>query len=554
MNRLLPLTILFVVFFSDALSQNRYVIQLTDKNNSPYSISNPSAYLSPKAIARRSLHNIAIDQSDLPVNPAYVAGIAATGVYVISASKWLNTVTILCVNPSLLASIQALPYVAGIKTAGRPAKPGQHDQKFDKLIPYAGTHTSIAARNASFNYGPSFNQIHMMNGEQLHNGGYRGENMTIAVLDAGFLNVNILDCFDSLRNEGRILGTYDFVDLQQDVYGDDAHGAMVLSLMAGNIPDSIIGTAPKASYWLLRSEDANSEYIIEEYNWATAAEFADSVGADLINTSLGYTDFWDSTQNHTYLDMDGNTAPVTIAADMAASKGILVECSAGNEGNSSWNYISAPADGDSVLATGAVDSIESYASFSSNGPSSDGRVKPDVAAQGANAYVYYPWAGGVGPGSGTSFSGPIMTGMAACLWQAFPNMANMDIIQAIKESASQYNNPDTLLGYGIPDFAYAQSLLNIKENGADYHNDQLVSVYPNPFAETFTYSFFSNTKQEVTLEIFDMLGKLAYRKYYDFNAKSINRINVLPHLQSHGVYILRLRSESDAFTWRIIRD
>ena len=549
-----PILLAVISFcFISGFSQNRHVIQLTDKNNSPYSVSNPAAYLSPKAIARRAAHGIGIDQLDIPVNPAYVSGIANTGATVLSTSKWLNTVTIFTMNPSVLAAVQALPYVSSTAVVGRPSLPGTRDGKFGKLIPYKKQNQTVASRAAGFDYGLAANQIQMIGGDHLHDSGFRGENMTIAVLDAGFLNVDTLVCFDSLRSDNRLISTYDFVNFDVDVYQDDAHGAEVLSLMAGLLPGQIIGTAPKASYMLLRSEDASSEYLIEEYNWAAAAEYADSAGADLINTSLGYTEFWDSTQNHTYADMDGNTTPVSRAADIAASRGILVESSAGNEGSSNWNYISAPADADSVLATGAVDDLGNYASFSSNGPSFDGRVKPNVACQGQGAYVYLPWGGGVAAGSGTSFSGPIMTGMAACLWQAFPNMNNMQILHAIERSASQYANPDTLLGYGIPDFVYAKTLLTIEEMGGNVSGDQLMNLYPCPFHDQFMINFFSNSSQTVKIELFDISGRRIFQQSYAFDAKTIQKVAIRPGPVSRGAYVLKIRTNEGDISRKILK-
>jgi serine protease AprX len=550
MNKFLLIPL--ILFSSGVFSQNRYVIHLTDKNNSPYSVSNPSAFLSARSIARRAAHNIAIDQSDIPVNAAYVTAIANEGPYIMNVSKWFNTVTILTNDSAVLANIQALPFVDNIKVCGRPSTGGS-DGKFEKLLSSADMQPAMALRRSSLDYGYAAHQIQMLNGDYLHNIGYKGENMVIAVLDAGFLNVDTLPCFASLRNTNRILGTWDFVNNETDVYQDDAHGAEVMSLMASDLPGQIVGTAPNASYWLLRTEDANSEYIIEEYNWASGAEFADSVGADVINTSLGYTQFWDSTQNHTYADMDGNTAPVTIAADMAAAKGILVECSAGNEGASPWHYISAPADGDSVMTTGAVDSTELYAPFSSTGPSFDGRIKPSIAAQGMYAFVCVPWDGSIVAGSGTSFSGPIMSGLAACLWQAFPNMTNMQIINAIEQSASQALNPDSLLGYGIPDFQNAASYLAIKEYGPGYNSDQLVSVYPVPFSENFTFYFFSAHKQTVAVELFDMLGKQVTSRSYAFNGMSLNRQTINPRSLAKGVYVLRIHSEEGNFSQQVIK-
>ncbi len=255
----------------------------------------------------------------------------------------------------------------------------------------------------------------------------------------------------------------------------------VLSTMAGNVPGLLVGTAPGASYWLLRSEDAGSEYVVEEDNWIAAAEYADSVGADVINSSLGYTDYDDNNQSYTYADMDGNTARVTRGADIAASKGILVVNSAGNSGNNFWRYIGAPADADSIITVGAVNSLGIIASFSSLGPTSDGRVKPTVCGQGEGTYVVSS-ADGVYPGNGTSFSSPVMAGAVTCLWQANPSFNNMELIDAIKRSASRYSSPDSLYGYGIPNMAVAHMVLSGQELPTS-DNENFMMANPNPFTE-----------------------------------------------------------------------
>ncbi len=314
----------------------------------------------------------------------------------------------------------------------------------------------------SYDYGQAFNQINMLNGIPLHDLGLDGAGMTIAVLDAGFLNADVIEAFDSLWLNNQIIGYKDFVSpLAPDIFDSHYHGTMVLSTMGANLPTEMVGTAPKADYWLLRSEDGATEYLIEELNWASAAEFADSLGADIINSSLGYTTYDDPAQDHTYEDMDGNTTPITIAADLAASKGILVVNSAGNSGSSSWHYIGAPADGDSVFTIGAVNSSGNYASFSSTGPTYDDRIKPNVVAQGQGSTVISAYSGNVTSGNGTSFSSPITAGMVACLWQAHPNKKNTEIMEAIQQSASQALNPDSLLGYGIPDYFAAHSTLSL---------------------------------------------------------------------------------------------
>jgi len=448
------------------VAPDKYWIKFTDKNNSPYSIENPEAFLTQKSIDRRIAQGISIEANDLPVNPSYITAVVNTGATLLNVSKWYNSVTIFTDDPTVIIAINALSFVlstnkvsSGISASGKISEKPFFENESEKEI----AESDLIKRNSSgqgYDYGQAYNQINMLNGIALHDIGFYGKGMIIAVLDAGFLNADILSAFDSLWINNQILGYRDFVDpINPNIFGSHSHGTSVLSTMGANLPAQMVGTAPQANYWLLRSEDAPTEYLIEELNWVSAAEFADSVGVDIINSSLGYTTFDDPSQNHTYQDMDGNTTPITNGGDLAASKGILVVNSAGNSGNSSWQYIGAPADGDSVFSIGAVTSSGSYASFSSTGPTYDGRVKPNVVAQGSGSTIISANSGNVTSGSGTSFSSPITAGMIACLWQAHPDKKNTEIMEAIQQSASQANSPDMLLGYGIPDYFAAHSLL-----------------------------------------------------------------------------------------------
>jgi hypothetical protein len=309
---------------------------------------------------------------------------------------------------------------------------------------------------------------------------------------------------------------------------------MVLGTMGSNYPGVIIGTAPEASYWLLRSEDGDSEYIIEEYNWVSAAEYADSVGADIINSSLGYTVFWDSSQDHTYEDLDGNTTPVTIGADFAASKGMLVVNSAGNEGNGSWYYHSAPSDGDSVMGIGAVDPQGYYVSFSGHGPTYDGRTKPNVSAQGSYVFTVDPYSNSYTYSGGTSFSSPIIAGMSACLWQANPEMSNMEILSAIEESSSQYGEPDDELGNGIPDYMMANNILTIIDTPG--FNNSKLEVFPNPAGENVNIVWtgaqsFSQGRVVVT----DLAGKQIKESFMESEQLTIDISNL-----ENGIYLINL--------------
>ena len=542
--------LLFIPCLSLAQSHTKHFIRFADKLNSPYSISVPSDYLSAKAIARRAQQNIAIVDNDLPVNPSYVLGVQNTGARILTRSKWMNGVTVEC-DSTQLQAISALPYVISSTTVNR-MRPNSHGKSKFKTggVPYNST--ASLARSQSLDYGMSFNQIHLMNGEYLHDAGFKGEGMTIAVLDAGFFSVDQLAPFDSIRSAGQILGTWDFVADEASVYEDNSHGMSVLSCIAGNVPGQLVGTAPHASFWLLRSEDDPTENIIEEYNWISAAEFADSVGADMISSSLGYSTFEDTTKSHTYTDMDGNTCPSSIGADIAASKGMLILVSAGNSGNSPWHYISAPSDADSVLSVASVDEFGYKSGFSSWGPASDGDIKPNVAAKGSSTTISYS-DGTIGGGSGTSFACPVLAGAAACLWQAHPLKTNMEVLHAIEASANYYNNPGDSLGYGIPNFIVADLLLGgtiINRSG----EDNLLSVYPNPFNQNFEISFYSGINQTIQLSIIDELGR-EVRTISNEVAGGKSTIVTFPSLNElrKGIYFVRVVSKTKSYLRKIVK-
>jgi len=550
MKKILLLVIAVLIADITAYAQGRYVIFLTDKNNSPYSVNNPQVYLSQRAINRRTMQNIAITSQDFPVNPAYITGIAATGAQVLNTSRWFNSITVEVSSNSILNDIMALPYVLQNANVGRTS-----NQPVPPKFNITRSNTPIVTENyrtTSLNYGQSFNQVSMLKGDLMHDNGYTGAGKIIAVIDAGFVDADAMPVFDSLFANNQVLATWDFVDNESDVYDDDTHGTMVLSTIGGNVPGEIIGTAPGASFILLRSENASAEAIIEEYNWSSAAEYADSAGADIINSSLGYTVFDDPAQNHTYNDLNGNTTPVSMAADIAASKGMVVCNSAGNEGNSNWFRISAPADADSILAVGAVDPISTYAQFSGKGPSFDGDIKPNVAAQGSQTIVADPWNGvGVFPANGTSFSSPLMAGMVATLWQCHPTATNMQIIHAIQQSGNQFANPDSLLGYGIPDFPLACLLLsglnpNIADNG-----DNLI-INGNPFQNNLEISFYSERPQTIKIKVVDLLGKVIYNNEQKVQGLLPNMISIQGNM-SKGIYVIEVESENKIFTEKVIK-
>jgi serine protease AprX len=455
MKKLLLLCCLVAFITSQSQAQfTRYIVRLKHKGNSPYSFSSPLTYLSQRALDRRTRYSIAIDSADLPVTPSYITQIDnIPNVTILNASKWLNSVSILTTDAAAITAINALPFVQNVAgIASKTSEPGKSTRdKFagEEIINELPPSTERITADY-FNYGTSsFNEIHIHNGEFLHNIGLRGQGMHLSVLDNGFTNYTALKAFDSVNMNAQVLGTWDFVARESNVINDGSHGMNCFSTIAANIPGQFIGKAPKASFWLFRTEDDASEYPIEEHNWVCAAERADSNGTDVISSSLGYFDFDNATLNYVYANMDGNTTMAARGADMAAKKGLLVVISAGNEGSSAWHYISTPADGDSVVAVGAVSTSGSVAGFSSFGPSSDGQIKPDVAAVGVSALIQTT-GNTIGSGNGTSFACPNMAGLGACLWQGFPEYNNMKIVRALQQSGSIFSTPNDRTGYGIP--------------------------------------------------------------------------------------------------------
>ncbi|MDF2189465.1 S8 family peptidase [Paraflavitalea sp. CAU 1676] len=461
MKNWFTLIVLISLCSSTRAQYTRYIVRLADKKGTAHSLSNPATYLSAKAIARRTTQHIAIDSTDLPVSATYLDNLQKVpGVKVLNTSKWLNQVLIQTSDPSALGTINNYPFVIassplGLRSAAESA--GAKISRFEETImPYTPATNTRVQDVAALSYGGTYNQIHIHRGEYLHNHGLTGQGIAIAILDAGYRSYNTNPAFDSVRLQNRILGTWDYVNNEASVSEDDPHGAYCFSILAANRPGQIVGSAPHASYWLLRTENAASEYPVEEQYWAAAAEFADSAGSDMISSSLGYIDFNDHSFDHSYAQRDGNTSIVTRAADLAARKGIIVMNSAGNNGarNDDLKYVSCPADGDSVVAVGATTNSGAIASFSSWGPTGKGSRKPNIASVGQGT-ILAGLTGNPSAGNGTSFSNPNIAGLIACLWQAFPAVSNMQLIDAVQQSAHKYSNPDDRFGYGLPDFKKA---------------------------------------------------------------------------------------------------
>jgi len=541
------LVLLFSVVFTlvmQAQDEYKYAVTFTDKDHTPFSLDNPEAFLSQRAIDRRSKFYIAYNESDLPIDPVYIETVlsATADAKLIIQVKWMNTIIISLDNPDHIANINALAEVKSTVLVYNPTLKSNHIDKFndDFLEVSPGeTFKGLQANDSAF-YGGAWTQIHQLNGEKLHDQNLKGDGMVIAVLDAGFISVDTAKVFKNLWDNDRVLGTANMVIPSKTVFADHGHGTFVLSIMGGYLPGVHVGTAPEASYYLIRTEDVYSENIIEEYNWVAGAAFADSVGADILNTSLGYIDFDDSDFDYTYDDLDGNTTVITKAANLAFQKGMLVVNSAGNSGSSSWRYLGAPADGYDVFSIGSVNGNEIIASSSSHGfPWSDD-VKPNVVARGSGAYGYSTGSASITQSSGTSVSCPVISGMSACLWSANPNLSPFWIKQAIEKSADRLLQPDTLYGYGLPDYQMALSILGLNDDSSLAQNIQLS---PNPAASTIFVSLKAKKNTDVELKIYNIQGALVHQKKIKFYSSQIP-LNISS--LSSGIYILEAKTTNSS--------
>lgn len=537
--------LLFCQMVSFAQSEDAWVY-LIDKENVSNALANPINILTQKAIDRKNKHGVTIDYKDVPVNEAYITLLKnATGITVKAKSKWFNAVHVRGTEQNInnLLSNPAFTFIDYIDFADKSlnSKSSSHNKVITQNDKFILENTFV-----NFNYGNTQNQVEMIQVDDLHLDDFTGEGVTIAVLDASFTNVNTMGAFQRLRDAGDLLGGYDFVDRTQDVYAYNptpaniSHGTQVLSCMAGFILNTYVGTAPDASYYLFRTEDGNDENPVEESYWVEAVERADSLGVDIINTSLGYKDYAPNYPNYSYSsnDMDGNTAFITKGSNMAFEKGLLLVTSAGNSGSSG---VAAPADSQYVLSIGAVDATGDYAWFSSVGSITQPSQKPDVVARGELAYMVNV-NNTIVQNNGTSFSAPIMSGGIACLMQALPNKTNAEIMQLVRESGSQFSTPDYEIGFGIPNLYQA---LGAALSSNDF-NENSFRIYPNPATSKIFVNLASNVN-EGSLELFNVLGELVFETV----VKSDFSIDI-KHLKS-GIYIARLNIENKKYSLKLIK-
>ncbi|MAZ72903.1 MAG: serine protease [Flavobacteriaceae bacterium] len=524
-----------------AKAQQDALVFFADKENVEASIANPISILTQEAIDRKALHNIAIDELDVPVNEAYVTQIKNTaGITVLAKSKWMNAVFVRGSQQSI-TNLMDLSSVIDIEFAdkGLNREPFQKDTE-DKFI------IENEENRILYDYGAAANQTEMLAVDFLHEQDFTGEGMIVAVMDSGFPGVMTNPAFSEVVSEGRLLGTYDFAERQTNVDGTGSHGTQTFSdigaFLDGN--QKFVGTAPDASFYLFRTEFGPTENPVEEAWWVEALERADSLGVDVVNTSLGYQDYDNSNYDHTYQDLDGETTIAARGGNFAFAKGMLLVTSAGNDGNG-FGFVATPGDSKGILTVGAVDDDGDYVDFSSFGPTVDGRIKPDVMAQGRDAAVINQ-NGNVDFNNGTSFSSPIMAGAVTSLWQSRPEVKNSTIMQLVRESAHLFNNPTDEMGYGIPNFQEAYNALQVL--GVE---DQLLketfAIYPNPVTDVFNVSFPQQTER-ATVTIFDVLGKQVFVKEISVleNKVSISEL-------SGGVYIASISAEGIVNNFKILK-
>jgi serine protease AprX len=536
------LLFLFAISFFNTIAQTEDAwVYLKDKPNSATFLQNPLQMLSQRSLDRRTIQNISLDLKDVPIDVTYYNQLKNNvNITILGKSKWLNAVHIQGVESAIKALLNTYSFIESIEFADRSLNPNA--KNIGKKI-IAVHQNKFSETSTDFNYGNAENQIKMLRGDFLHQQNFTGKGMQIAIIDAGFPNVNSLDAFQRIRDNNQILGGYNFADRNTEFYTRNNHGTHVLSTIAGYLENQFTGTAPDAKFYLFISEIAETETVLEETLWVEAAERADSLGVNVINTSLGYTTFDNPNYSHTYADMDGKTTFISRGAEIGSSRGMILVNAAGNEGNDAWKYIGAPADADAVFSIGAVNSAGNIASFSSFGPTSDQRIKPDVLAQGVSSAIINYSSGNVSTSNGTSFSSPIMAGVVACFWQSFPNKTNLEIMDLIRKSADRFNNPTNQYGYGIPDFeaAYHQVLT------LDNFKNASIKIFPNPLKDTFSMSVDGYAAESLSIQIYNILGQLVFENF-KLVSKTIDSKNL-----KNGIYILKIQYENQQKTVKLIK-
>lgn len=534
----IALLVLFlpVTLFAQTPKLYKYWVEFTDKNDSPYCTCRPAEFLSARAIERRAKAGIEVVENDLPPNPAYLNGLKYNGIQIHSVSRWLNAAAVIS-DSSTIATIKKLPFVKAVTYLGPHLKyrnPINRPQK--KRRPLI---TAPKIEGKSTYWGYAALQNNLLGVPVLHMAGIKGEGIQIAVMDGGFTNVDTMPFFDSLALHNRLFSAHDFVEHDESVYEAAQHGTSVLSVMASYIPNYFVGTAPEATYFLLKTEDTGGEYPVEETNWIAGAEWADSAGVDIINASLGYTAFNDTSLSHNYRQLDGKTAIGSRGASIASTKGMIICNSAGNEGDEPWRHIGVPADAAGIISVGAVQNNGRRADFSSVGPTFDGRLKPELVAPGDEVVTAGNVGTQLGVSSGTSLASPMLVGSIAALWSAFPEKTAAEILDAVFASADQKDRPDNFRGYGLPDMTAAWFRLG------EYVNSKYIFAYNRTKGELRILLPDMNIPAGTTFTLRNVFGTKIEVKQLVLHKHEISTL-LFQHLENipHGSYFVEMSGEN----------
>lgn len=543
MQRFILFFILLLPCSLHAQELNRYMVFFTDKANNTYSLDEPLEFLSERAVSRRERQHIQLTEADLPVSQPYVEAVKEQGAMVFYRSRWFNAVLVEATETTA-KQVGALPQVAEVVFIAPGAKLNLRKAANGRSYKAKRTLRQLFTT-------PESTQNQLLGVPEMQQEGYTGEGIIIAVLDGGFSAVDQLAYFDHLFEEGTLIGQHDFTTKTEDVFRYSSHGTKSLSTIAAIDSSTFIGTAPRATFLLAVTEDVASEYVIEEYNWLLAAEWADSAGVDVITASLGYNTFDDPSMDYTYEDMNGQTTVSARAVQFASERGILVVTSAGNAGLGQWRFIVTPADAEDILTVGAIDEDQELAGFSSVGPTPDGRIKPEVVALGVKTTVADP-AGGFTTGNGTSFAAPQIAGFAAAVWQAFPDLSNLEIRELILQSGDRASSPDNEYGWGLPHFPRILRIL--KAQPAEPVEEE-VRIYPNPVsADQLFIQFLQSAGTESIADLYSITGTRLMKRqklstiYTSGNTYTLSMAGLRP-----GIYFLHLYQGDKQYVFKVLK-
>lgn len=534
------------LFSSSLIAQNRYAVHYKFKPQIGFSLEKPQDYLTSAAVERRLRYKIPLDSLDLPVSAKYIKGIEPVVSSILYHSNWLNA-SVVVAQVNAIAQLEALDFVEKVVLVA-PGFYSQNrvigEQTHRKFTSFDKENSEVFRMENQSNF---LFQNELLGIPTMHAEGFLGKGIRIAVFDAGFPGVNTIPAFNHLFNNGQIIGTKDWVQpWNSNVYSKHQHGTNVLSLMASNNGDLLVGGAPEASYILCITEDVATEYRIEEYNWVKAAEYADSLGVDIINSSLGYWDFDDRTMDYRIQDLNGITSIISRGATIAGEKGILIVTSAGNYGQRGASSITMPTDAKGILSVGAINQDFSRASFSSQGPTADGRIKPELTTLGSQVWLLRSNGTG-GRNNGTSFSAPQIAAMAAGLWQAKPIWTKDELIQNLLASGTQTEKPDNEFGHGIPNFnnAFFGRILDVSKEQTRR------KIYPNPLLGEVLFIEF-DALLELTVQWIDVQGRIIQSNNVKREESEKPFACPIPQLNP-GMYIVQVQAGQEVFRRKMIK-